>query len=219
MAGKNVGIPKGRAGRPRDEEKRGGILAAGWSEFLNRGVEAASLERIAQEAGVSRVTLYRQFPDKTALFEATMRGEMERLGKSQSVLQPGRSLRKGLVAFGLALMRYLTSPEVVSFYSVLAGDLRRHPNLARAFYDLGPGTTLRNLAAILEIAGQRGELNVRSPEEAAEQLIGLWQGLSNFRLAMDVNREELIEGLERRVERAVDVFLAAYSPRRKTRLK
>jgi TetR/AcrR family transcriptional repressor of mexJK operon len=213
MANKKKSAPGGegrRAGRPRDKEKRDSILEAGWAEFLNRGVGAASLESIAREARVSRVTLYRQFPDKSALFEAAMRREMDRLRNSQSPLTPETTLKSGLVAFGLSLMRYLTSPEVIGFYSVLAGDLRRYPDLARAFYDLGPGVTHGNLSAILGAAQQRGELRADSPEEAAEQLIGLWQGLSNFRLAMNVDTEELIEKLEHRVERAVEVFLAAY---------
>lgn len=200
-----------RVGRPRDEEKTDAILTAGWHQFLHQGVQAASLEAIARAAGVSRVTLYRQFPDKLALFQATMRREMDRLATSQTPLAPDVPLREGLLAFGLALMRYLTSPDVISFYSVLAGDLRRHPDLARAFYDLGPGVTHRNLAQILQTAQERGQLRVADSMQAAEQLIGMWQGLSNYQLALDLNTPALIADLQKRVENAVDVFIAAYA--------
>ncbi len=208
MASKQPARP---VGRPRDEEKTEAILTAGWDEFLRRGVHAASLEAIARTAGVSRVTLYRQFPDKMALFQATVQQQMERLQTTQLPPDPSIPLRDGLIGFGLALMRYLTSPSVISFYSALAGDLRRHPDLARAFYEHGPAVTLSNLTYILTAAQQRGELWLTDPREAAEQLIGMWQGLSNYRLALDVDTPELIAGLETRVRNAVDVFLAAYS--------
>jgi hypothetical protein len=51
--------------------------------------------------------------------------------------------------------------------------------LARRFYDLGPGKTRANLAALLSTAAQNGELEIRDAEEAAEHLVDLWQGISN----------------------------------------
>jgi TetR/AcrR family transcriptional repressor of mexJK operon len=199
-------------GRPRDEGKRAAILDAGWRAFLAEGVQAASLDRIARRAGVSRVTLYSHFPDKHALFEATIRREMDRLAETQAPPAPGMSLREGLLAFGMGLMRYLAGPEVVSFWSVLAGDLRRHPVLARRFYELGPAVTLRNLAAVLAAAAAQGEIRIRSAEAAAEQLVGLWQGMSHYRLALGLEDGAGAEGLEARVAAAVDTFLAAHRP-------
>jgi TetR/AcrR family transcriptional repressor of mexJK operon len=211
MASSTAKPPARSVGRPRAPEKRTAILDAGWTAFLAEGVHGASLDAIARKAGVSRVTLYSHFSDKEALFKAAIGREMERLKQSQQPLLPGTTLRDGLIAFGEALMRYLTSPDVISFYSVLAGDLRRHPELAQAFYDLGPGVTHRNLTAIIAAAHARSELNADHPDEAAEHLIGMWQGLSNYKLSLGVDTDELIARTTSRVERAVDVFLAAYA--------
>ena len=168
---------------------------------------------IARQAQVSRVTLYSYFTDKAALFEATVVREMDRLAMVQRPLDPSTGLRDGLVAFGIGLMTFLTSPGPASYYNVLASELRRHPHLARRFYDQGPVMTLRNLAAILATAAERGHIIVSSPDRAAEQLVGLWQGLSNYRLALGLDLEALQADIESRVTDGVDLFLRAHETR------
>ena len=200
---------KKRIGRPPDPGKVEAILDAGWDMFLAHGFEAVSVEAIAAQAGVSRVTFYKHFPDKAALFEAavlraTQRIEAEQRGPED--LPPG-PLRERLERFGIGLMRFLGSPTAVSFYGVLSGELRHHPAVARAFYDLGPARTISNLAAILRDAAGRGEVAVRSPELAAEMLVGLWQGMSNYRLALGVDPERYEAELVERVRYGIDLFL------------
>ena len=72
-------------GRPRDLDKGLAILDAGWELFLERGVEATPIEMIAAKAGVSKVTLYTHYPDKTALFRAAVEREMERIEAAQQL--------------------------------------------------------------------------------------------------------------------------------------
>ena len=73
-------------------------------------------------------------------------------------------------------MRFLTSPDAVRFYSAMAGELSRHPDLAHRFYELGPGQTHRNLTAMIDAATTEGEIAVPSAAEAAEHLIGSGKG-------------------------------------------
>jgi len=46
------------------------VVLAALSTFLKRGVKRSSLTEIAFEAGVTRITVYRHFGDKTGLVEA-----------------------------------------------------------------------------------------------------------------------------------------------------
>ncbi len=55
-------------------DKRERLLAAGVHAFLAEGWSAASVERIAAEAGVARGTFYLYFRDKEALFVALIEG-------------------------------------------------------------------------------------------------------------------------------------------------
>jgi TetR/AcrR family transcriptional repressor of mexJK operon len=202
-----------RLGRPPDPAKVEAILDTGWAMLLARGYEATSIEAVAAEAGVSRVTVYRHFADKGALFReavlrATRRIEAEQNRQDRDAAS-GMPLAARLERFGVALMTFLVSPTAVAFYGVLSGELRRHPDVAQAFYDLGPARTLRNLALILSEAAQRDEIVLTvPPDRAAEMLVGLWQGYSNYRLALDIDGTERDPGqLEAQVREGVAVFL------------
>jgi AcrR family transcriptional regulator len=50
------------------------ILSAAGSLFYREGIHATGVERIAQEAGVSKRTMYQHFPSKTQLVEEYLRG-------------------------------------------------------------------------------------------------------------------------------------------------
>ena len=62
-------------GRPKDAQKRELILSAAERAFFAQGFSAATIERIAADAGVSKVTVYGHFGDKETLFEAVVTRE------------------------------------------------------------------------------------------------------------------------------------------------
>ena len=59
-------------GRPADPGLATRLLDTGWQMFLARGVDAVSVEAVAEHAGVSKATFYKHFPHKQALFEAAV---------------------------------------------------------------------------------------------------------------------------------------------------
>jgi AcrR family transcriptional regulator len=59
-----------RQTKEQAEQTRETILDAATEVFFNRGVARASLEEVAQAAGVTRGAIYWHFRDKLALFEA-----------------------------------------------------------------------------------------------------------------------------------------------------
>lgn len=204
--------PARRRGRPVDSGKRGAMVSVAWELFLARGVSGVSMESVAEGAGVSKVTLYRHFADKTALLEAGVLAEMERIEAAQQAPPTGNStvdVAERLRRFGLGITSFLASPHAIAFYSTLAGELSRHPDLARRFWAAGPGRTRTNLTRLLQQADHDGELEVPDPRQAADHLFGLWQGFSNFQLALGVPDDTSIE---QRVDAAVEVFLRAYPP-------
>jgi len=198
-----------QAGRPRDLDKRDAIIAAGWAHFLEHGVGAARIEAIAKVAGVSKVTLYKYFPDKAALFEAAIKQHMAYVETLQAP-PADRPLEETLERFGVGLMLYLASKEAIDFYNVLSGELRRHPAIAQLFYDNGPGKTHANLTTILAAAVARGELAACEPAIAAEELFGLWQGLSNFQLALGVDAAAFEASVPARVRRGITLLMLRY---------
>ena len=53
-------------------ENRTAILDSATDLFLELGYDRTSLARVADRAGVSKATLFKQFPTKAELFEATV---------------------------------------------------------------------------------------------------------------------------------------------------
>jgi AcrR family transcriptional regulator len=56
-----------RRGRPRSEKAREAILAAAAELLLARGLGAVSMDAVAEQAGVSKATIYRWWPTKETL--------------------------------------------------------------------------------------------------------------------------------------------------------
>lgn len=200
-------------GRPVDGAKRQAMVDTAWELFLAHGVSAVSMESVAEGAGVSKVTLYRHFADKTALLEAGVLVEMERIEAAQSAAPDGQDddleVAERLRVFGFGIMHFLAGRNAIAFYSTLAGELSRHPDLAQRFWDSGPGRTRANLTRLIQDADARGELTVANPRQAADHLFGLWQGFTNFQYALGIGDDTDI-GI--RVDAAVEVFLRAYPP-------
>lgn len=199
-------------GRPPAPAKVEAILDTSWRLFLAHGVSPVAVETIAAAAGVSKATVYAHFPDKRALFHEGVKREMAKIEAAQTVGPTDQAieLRPVLVAFGLGIMGFLASPAAVDFYGTLSGELRRDPELARMFYDAGPGRTLANLTLIL--AGPlAADLAIPNPAEAAELLLGLWQGMTSYRLMLGIDRDAVVASLPRRVTEGVDRFLIAYA--------
>jgi TetR/AcrR family transcriptional regulator, mexJK operon transcriptional repressor len=207
-----------RVGRPRDTSKAEGILDSAWELFLMHGVEAVSIEAVARHAGVSKVTIYSSYENKSQLFNVCLQREMARIERPQGITQvqtENHSMIETLQMFGIGLMTFLATDSAVSFYGTLAAELRRSPSLAQSFWDIGPGKTQQNLAAILYEAAAAGEVTIGDPLEAAEMLIGLWQGLSNYQLALGINDQQDIQAIATRVQRGIEIFMRAYGCRQK----
>ena len=64
--------PASGPGRPKDPAKREAILDAAKRLFILHGYEGSSMDAIAAEAGVSKLTLYSHFASKENLFAAAV---------------------------------------------------------------------------------------------------------------------------------------------------
>ncbi len=202
-----------RAGRPRDSAKRDAILDAAHALFFARGIEASTMEDIAAAAGVSKVTVYGHFGDKLTLFEACVRRAVA--GMELELVQPrprGETLGDRLRTIGAAMLRFLTSEQLVAFDRILAVEAARHPELAERFFQAGPYNCRDRIAEVIRAGGAAGEVLVDDPIRQAEELIGLWQGMLHKELAMGRAASPAAAEIDARVRRGVGVFLRAYAP-------
>jgi AcrR family transcriptional regulator len=144
--------------------KRAMIVDAALRAFLESGYAESSVNRIAEEAGVSIKTLYRHFESKDDLFSAVMEAAC-----STSGTQPGTHpvAATGLVETdepdwfsepppvalpiaGGEYLRHALSEEQLALYRVVTRDAPRFPELARRYREQVTGTRDALFASYLE---------------------------------------------------------------------
>ena len=188
-------------------DTRGRLICAASEAFFADGYRA-SMDDIATRAGVAKQTLYNHFASKDVLF-----GEVVRIS-TQGILVSldgdSGDLRATLIRFAIAFRATALGARCIAMYRTLITESTRFPLLARAVYEVGPGTAIRQLASLLDKAMQAGELRRDKPDFAAEMLLGMLSGAERTRYLLGIE-QALPEDDEARSERIVDCFLRAFA--------
>jgi len=194
------------------------VLGGAREVFMALGYERASMERIAQAAGVSKATIYAYFPDKRQLFSAMLRAEILRhADETEAMLDLDRPIEEILHDTALSILRFMVSEMGLAFYRVCVAEAVRFLETGREFYTFGPLMLRQRLSAGFREMVRRGEMVVPDAEMAADQFNELCKTTVFDRALFGVGppiRDEELEAVARGV---VVLFLARYgAPRRKS---
>ncbi|MGA9697967.1 MAG: TetR/AcrR family transcriptional regulator [Acinetobacter sp.] len=123
-------------GRPKDLEKRQQILTAAKKLFLKCGYHGSSMNQIAQEAGVTKLTVYNHFQDKANLFVCAIAATCEELISARPLnLQADSDFNKEFIhACDLAL-NIINLPEAIKLELLLLELAAEQNPLAQKFYN------------------------------------------------------------------------------------
>ncbi|MEM7665208.1 MAG: TetR/AcrR family transcriptional regulator [Pseudomonadota bacterium] len=199
-----------KPGRPSDQVKRAAIVEAAARSFFDAGFAASSIEQIAADAGVSKVTVYNHFGDKRGLFGAAVESECEKMRGHFSLDEmPAGSIRERLTVIGEAMFAFLSRPEMIQFERRIAAETEDEPAIGQAFLQAGPWRMKQAFSAFLIHAEQCGELAIPDPALAAEQFVSMCKGMGDLeqRFGAPVSQEDSAK----RIAGAVEVFLSAYA--------
>lgn len=207
---------RGRAPAGQDPVKRDQILEGAWRIFERMGFDAASMNDITREAGVSKGTIYVYFSSKEDLFEALIDKYREKFFSGiYETLAADMPVTEALTEFGSRLVRLVTSDKGISGQRVVIGVSERMPELGRHFYRKGPCKGLTLLANYFAEQGSKGALSIDDPELAADQFSSLCQaGLFRRRLFGDMPQPPTDEQIQYVVDAAVDMFMRTYGVKR-----
>jgi AcrR family transcriptional regulator len=184
-------------------QRREQLLAVGRSVFAERGLDGASIEEIAERAGVSKPLVYEHFGGKEGLYAVVVDREMNHLLDAIVASLDGRHPRAVLEQAALALLEYVEEhsegftilirespvPSVagnfVSLLNEVVGQLE--PMLAAMFKARGFDHKLapiyaHSLAGMVVLTGQWW-LDERKPSRdvVAAHIVNLaWNGLSGL---------------------------------------
>ena len=123
-------------GRPKDLEKRQQILNAARNLFLKCGYHGSSMNQIAHEAGVTKLTVYNHFQDKANLFVCAIVVTCEELISARPLnLQADSNFNKEFIhACDLAL-NIINLPEAIKLELLLLELAAEQNPLAQKFYE------------------------------------------------------------------------------------
>lgn len=96
----------------RSEIKQEDIIRSAIEVFSAKGFEQASMEGISKQAGVSKRTLYKYYPNKEALFDVIIDNLLCRFDEQYDVrFEPSIPLEQQLLEYTLKQMCYISNQE------------------------------------------------------------------------------------------------------------
>jgi TetR/AcrR family transcriptional repressor of mexJK operon len=215
MKGKPPSAPALKRGRPKDPEKRRAILEAATLRFSQLGVAGTSMDAIAADAGVSKLTLYSHFHNKEELFRQVVEAKCgehwpEELFDTHAQLP----LDERLHQIGRGFLDLIYSPEVINLYRLMAAEGARATPPGLLFWATGPELTLQRFAQILAAADAAGALHVPDPRWSAASFFSLLQAEHYLRCLIGAVAPPSAAARRKHVRDVVALFLRGHTPAR-----
>jgi TetR/AcrR family transcriptional regulator, mexJK operon transcriptional repressor len=204
-------------GRPKDMEKRAAILEAAKALFVRNAFAGTSMDAVAAEAGVSKLTVYSHFGDKDNLFREVIRAQIQDLMPEDTYqYDPEEGIRETLERIALHHVRLDCDVQNVGTFRAILSDCRQgNPRYGKLLWEEGPDRTHGLMKRLLQQAIEAGQLDIPNPTRAAGQFISLIKGEMLLRRMFGCEEcaQSYAAELEQTARDGVDMFLRAYSPR------
>src|SRR3954453_15187379 len=155
---------QGRRGRPANEALGQTIIDAARELFVELGFQATTLDKVAQRAKISKLSIYRHFENKEALFGAAMAAGCHQLFAPQALLEGvDGSVEDQLVAVGSSLLRTLLRSDVRTLEAMVMADKTSQNALSKLHFEAGPAQVIAEIEApVTSVAREGGSERARS---------------------------------------------------------
>lgn len=186
------------------EKKRTAILDAARRAFFAEGYAGTAMDTVADRAGVTKQTIYRYYPSKEALFRAVLEARPESpSGRFHEELDR-EDAREALTRFAVGFLELHLSEAHLAGVRLLVAEGPEAPEMARAFYAVGPAETEARLAGFLA-----DRCGVDDPEFAVKMVLGT---LLSMRMRVLTGlwpvpaHDEIVRHAERTVDMCMKLF-------------
>lgn len=172
--GKNGPMPKSPPSATPRSDKAQVILEGALQVFTAQGYAAASMDRIAAKAGVSKSTLYSHFQDKEGLFLAliqslttTTRPQIMAMLSQSDLQAPPETVLRQIAQ--VMLSSFSQNQSALALMRLVIGDAEQFPHVAKAFVREIHKPMLEQLSRYLAAQTQ---LQLPNPTIAAQIFVG-----------------------------------------------
>lgn len=191
------------------QEKRALIVAAATALFLELGYDRTSLARIAERSGVSRATLFKQFPSKAALFDAIVTESWSAAGEEEP--PPAGDIVDGLGTIGRRYAELLSRAQMTDLFRIVIAELPRFPELAHAQFSHGKMPYFESVRSYLLAEHEAGTVRIEDVDLAATQFLGMISNYVFWPTLLVPGWEVSTERVAQVVDEAVRTLAARYA--------
>lgn len=197
-------------GRPRlldIAEREAIIIDAAQRIIVAEGLAGASMAAIANEAGMSKRTLYDVFESRTALFASIIRRLHKTVTRPLKETELDLPLCERLRLLLTPTDEKFSDPLPLAILRAVITEAERQPDLVREFLQEGPYAFFGMIRVELDRSVSRGEIRISDTEAAARLMTDMAHGSVLEHLLVSQSACGRREAYERRLKLAIRVFL------------
>jgi TetR/AcrR family transcriptional regulator, mexJK operon transcriptional repressor len=202
---------KPKRGRPINEGLAREVVRHAGHLFITHGYQGTTMESVAKRVGMSKLTLYKRFQTKDALFSATIAAKCDEFFPESLFLDiDGLPIEEALYRLGLSFLRLLMSHEAMAIENILRNEGDEHQQLRDLFYASGPMRMKTGMWAYFSGQKARGLLKFDDPVLTTNLFLALFKGSDIYmRCTMQISPEPTMAEIEAYCRQAVAFFIKA----------
>lgn len=200
-----------QVGRPKDLEKRKLILEAAKALFLKQGFHGSSMNQIAKEAGVTKLTVYNHFQDKANLFTCAIAETCEESIRTRPIqLSPSSNFPQVLQQVCELAFNIIYLPEALKLEHLLLELAAERNPLAEPFYAASHGRLFQVWSDFFQQANQLGFIKADAVEKQTHLLLSLLLGHRHHEVLLGVRETPSVDESQQIIADAIELFLMKY---------
>nr|WP_171505522.1 TetR/AcrR family transcriptional regulator [Acinetobacter haemolyticus] len=200
-----------QSGRPKDLEKRAKILQAAKAIFLKMGYHAANMNQIAQEAGVTKLTVYNHFQDKANLFICAIEETCEEsICAKEFVLTAETNFEQALYLMCHRALSIIYLPEAIKLDRVLFELAAESSPLTQQFFDASHTRMSHVWCDFFEQAIKLKFIRADDPLKQTSLIISLMLGVRHHSVLLGLDTVPSADELDQVIQQAIEIFLLKY---------
>ncbi|RKG30994.1 TetR/AcrR family transcriptional regulator [Acinetobacter guerrae] len=198
-------------GRPKDLEKRARILEAAKALFLKLGYHGSSMNQIAKDAGVTKLTVYNHFQDKESLFTCAIQETCtECISEQQFCLTSQSQFQAVFFDACECALKMIYLPEAIKLEHVLLELAAEKSPLAQHFFEASHQPLCDALCEFFTQAASLKFIRQDDPLKQTELTLSLLLGIRHHQVLLGITEVPSNEEICNIVSDAIEIFMLKY---------
>ncbi|MDM1291555.1 TetR/AcrR family transcriptional regulator [Acinetobacter indicus] len=199
-------------GRPKDLEKRQRILESAKSLFLKQGYHGSSMNEIARDAGVTKLTVYNHFQDKATLFTCAIEDTCEALIMARPPqLSTDSNFQQALAQLCALSLEIVYLPEAIKLEYLLLDLASQQSPLLQQFYQASHQKLNQVWQHFFQQAIDLGFIQQMPLEQLIQLMLSLLLGQRHHEILLGIRPIPATEEQQQLIQSSIQLFLQAIS--------